>query len=309
MTENQSFISDKTSQRFQDASGPIRFGFTNDYMFRVVLQKDKTALKSLICALLHLPPDKVTSVEVTNPILPGDSYDSKEFILDIEIVLNGDTLLNLEMQVVNQHNWTDRSLSYLCRRFDQLKQGEDYINCRPAIHIGFLDFTPFPEYPEFYATYKLLNVKNHHLYSDKFALGVVDLSHIELATDEDKAYGIDRWARLFKATTWEGLKMTAKDDAAMVEASESLYMYNADRLAQMRAQARREYIIHEQAVARREAEQAAKIEELTANYEAALAEKQAAITEKQNAIAEKQAALAEIKRLQARLAEYQGADS
>ncbi len=70
-------------------------------------------------------------------------YDSKEFILDIEIVLNGDTLLNLEMQVVNQHNWTDRSLSYLCRRFDPLKQGEDYINCRPAIHIGFLDFTPF----------------------------------------------------------------------------------------------------------------------------------------------------------------------
>ena len=86
--------------------------------------------------------------------------------------------------------------------------------------------------------------------------------------------------------------MTAKDDAAMVEASESLYTYNADRLAQMRAQARREYLIHEQAVARREAEQAAKIEELTANYEAALAEKQAAF--------------AEIERLRAMLAEYRG---
>ena len=82
--------------------------------------------------------------------------------------------------------------------------------------------------------------------------------------------------------------MTAKDDAAMVEASESLYTYNADRLAQMRAQARREYIIHEQAVARREAEQAAKIEELTANYETALAE---------------------IERLHAMLAEYQSAES
>ena len=161
------------------------------------------------------------------------------------------------------------------------------------------------------------------MYSDKFTLGVVDLSHIELATDEDRACGVDRWARLFKATTWEGLKMIAKDDPAMLEASESLYVYNADELAQMRAQARREYMIHEQAVARRAAEQEAKIAELTANYEAAvvekqaalarsqnlLAEKQAALARSQNLFAEKQAALAEIKRLRAVLAENESSDA
>ena len=27
---------------------------------------------------------------------------------------------------------------------------------------------------------------------------MLDLNHIELATDEDKAYGIDHWAKLFK---------------------------------------------------------------------------------------------------------------
>jgi hypothetical protein len=57
--------------------------------------------------------------------------------------------------------WPERSLSYLCRSFDQLRTGEKYANAGPAIHIGFLDFTPFPEHPEFYASYKLLNVKTH----------------------------------------------------------------------------------------------------------------------------------------------------
>ena len=38
MTENQSAISDNPSQRFWDAAGPIRFGFTND------LYSDKFAL-------------------------------------------------------------------------------------------------------------------------------------------------------------------------------------------------------------------------------------------------------------------------
>ncbi|MBQ8527227.1 MAG: hypothetical protein IJ429_02020 [Lachnospiraceae bacterium] len=75
---------------------------------------------------------------------------------------------------------------YLYRSFDNLNSGSDYAEARPAIHIGFLDFTPVPEVPEFYSTYKLLNVKNHHLYNGKFTLSAVDLSQIELATDEDK---------------------------------------------------------------------------------------------------------------------------
>ena len=240
------------SEVLRNAVGPIEFGFINDYMFRAVMEKNIPVLKGLICSLLHLRPEDLSSVTVVNPILEGDSYSSKEFILDIEIMLNNNMLLNLEMQVADEHNWPERSLSYLCRRFDQLGRGVDYIDCKPAIHIGFLDFTPFPEYAEFYATYKLLNMKNHHLYSDKFTLSVIDLSHIELATKEDRACGLDRWARLFKAKTWEELKMIAKDDLAMTKAAESLCILNADEPARARARARQEAILHEQAMQKRQ---------------------------------------------------------
>lgn len=53
---------------------------------------------------------------------------------------------------------------------------------RCDIFITISSLSPFPEYSEFYVTYKLLNIKNQHLYSDKFILGAVDLTHIELAT-------------------------------------------------------------------------------------------------------------------------------
>ena len=43
---------------------------------------------------------------------------------------------------------------------------------------------------------------------------MVDLTHIEMATDEDKAWKIDYWARLFTATTWEDVKMIAEKDSA-----------------------------------------------------------------------------------------------
>lgn len=194
-------LSDTSFQTFETACGIIPYGMTNDYMFRAVLQTNNKVLRGLICSLLHLTKEEVVSVEITNPILLGESVERKEFRLDIMVLLNSRTTINLEMQVANKLNWTNRSVLYLCRSYDTPKRGEDYIEIRPAIHIGFLDYTLFEEYPEFYATYKLKNIKNNHIYSDNFILSVVDLSRIDLATEEDKAYGIDYWAALFKAKT------------------------------------------------------------------------------------------------------------
>ena len=84
------------------------------------------------------------------------------------------------MQVVNEDNWTDRSLSYLCRSYDSLYHGQKYTQALPVLHIGFLDYTLFKNAPKVYVTYKMMNVKTHQLYSDKLQVSVVDLSHIEL---------------------------------------------------------------------------------------------------------------------------------
>jgi len=167
--------------------------------------------------------------------------EDKDFILDIRIALNDNTNIDLEMQVRKQADWEERSISYLCRTFDQLVEGENYGKAKAAIHIGFLDFTPFSEYPEFYATYKLMNVKNHRVYSDKFILSMVDLTRIDLATDEDMSYQIDYWAKLFKASTWEDLKMIAEKNENLREASESLYKLNLDDIARQKARAREHY--------------------------------------------------------------------
>ena len=161
-------------QNYATATGPIDYNMTNDYMFRVVLQENELVLRGLLCSLLRLSANEINSVEIMNPIILGETIDDKDFYLDIEMKMNDNTVINLEMQIENQKNWTDRSLSYLCRNFSQIPKGQDYSEALPAIQIGFLDYTLFPDYPEFYATYKMLNIKNHHLFSDKLMLGVVD---------------------------------------------------------------------------------------------------------------------------------------
>ena len=229
------------SSGFQNACGQIPYNMTNDYMFRAVLQSNNKVLRGLICSLLHLSEKAVVSVEITNPVILGEAVTDKEFRLDINVVLNNHTLINLEMQIANKLNWQERSVMYLCRSFDRLNRGQDYMEAKPAIHIGFLDYTLFEETPEFYASYKLINVKNHQKYSDSLTLHVVDLSRIDLATEEDRKYHIHEWAMLFKARTWEEMKMLAARDEYLQEASETIFRMSADDLVRKRCLDREEY--------------------------------------------------------------------
>lgn len=230
-----------TPSLFKQANGKMPYMLTNDYLFRATLQKSNKALKGLICALLHKAPDEIISVEIINPIELGKNIEAKNFILDIRVQLNGSNIVNLEMQIINYGNWPERSLGYLCRSFDHLNSGQDYMDTKKVHQICFLDFTLFPENPEFYANYMFLNIKNRKIYSDKIKLSVVDLTKISLATEEDKLYQIDAWASLFKATTWEELKMITKDNEYLKEAAETAYQLSAEEAIRLQCEAREDF--------------------------------------------------------------------
>ena len=234
-----------------DNTGVIQYNMTNDYMFRYILQNNKKVLIGLICALLHLKPSEIQSVEIQNPVDLSKSISGKDFVLDIKILLNNNQLLNLEMQVKNEFNWTDRSLSYLCRSFDQLQSGQDYEDILPVIHVGFTDFTLFPKEPEFYATYQMINIRNHsQVFSRKFTLSVIDLTQIDKATEEDKASKIDYWARLFKAKTWEELQMLAQNDEYLQAAATSIRIANEEDMIREHCRAREDALRRERTLER-----------------------------------------------------------
>lgn len=209
------------------------------------------------------------------------------------------------MQVINEHNWTDRSLSYLCRSFDHLMPKQDYRFAKPTIQIGLLNFTLFPENPEFYATYQFLNVKNHMLYSDKLRLSVLDLTRTDLATEEDKVYHIDCWASLFRSTTWEEIKMLSQKDEYINDASSTVYQLSQEEKIRLQCEAREDYYRRQNYVE----EELSRKNTIIAEKDAVIAEKDIIIAEKDAAIAEKDAYIAEkdayISALMAELAHFQ----
>lgn len=246
MSKNISKINSQTSScTLKNASGRIRYKLTNDFMFHVVFEKNIPALRMLLGSLLHMVPEEIKSLEVCNPTDYGSFVTDKKIILDLKLLLNSNKLVNIEMQVLNEKNWPERSLIYLCRSYDNVSKRRKYSTVFSANQVSILDFDLDNTEPEFYSTHHLINDRTGLIFNGNFALSVLNLRRIELATDEDKMWRIDRWARLFKSETWEELRMIAAEDVEMTNVANTLYTINSDEQARLWAQAREDFLLME----------------------------------------------------------------
>lgn len=271
-------------------SGELEHTLMNDFLSKYSFQKDLYALRGLLAALLHIDVSEITDIKILNPIEPGNDLTEKECILDIKLELNRTTIINIEIQSRYQDFWPERSITYLCRNFNHLKPGESYNKVKHCIQIGILNNNLFkpddPRYSkEFYSVYRLLNIANHKEYSSKFEIRVLSLNQLENASLEEKnnSNGLYHWAKLFKASTWEELKMIAQDNPMIDSFVGTVMQLTTDEKVAQACEMRRRY-----------SNDIATYEEEIATKNAAIADKDAEITRKAAEIADKAAAIADM---------------
>ena len=240
----------------------------------------------------------IASASIENPIELRQAFDSKEFILDVKVLLNSRVTVNLEMQVMNLGNWPDRSLSYLCRSYDNLNRGDDYKEVKPVYQIGITDFSPIKGNDRFFSRYMFQETEDHHLYSEKIGLFVLNLQKIDQITEEDKRYNRDLWAKMFKAKTWEDLKMLAEKSEVIDEAVGQIYKITRDEMLRQKMEAREEYYRIERTNQRLMEEKDKAVmekDEALEEKDKALKEKDKALKKKDEALKEKDREIAELR--------------
>ena len=126
---------------------------------------------------------------------------------------------------------------------------------------------------------------------------MLDLTHTELATDEDKNWQLDRWAALFTSTTWEEIKMLAQDNEYIGDASATIYKLTREEEIRLQCEAREDYYrrqrsnkhLYEKVCQEKEA-----LEKTIAEKDATIAEISTVLEEKDVALEEKDATIVEI---------------
>ena len=110
-----------------------------------------------------------------------------------------------------------------------------------------------------------------------------------MATEEDKKHKIDTWAKLFKATTWEEIKMITSTNPSMNSTAEKIFAANSDFMIAERCRIREDNIIHERRMKEALVEKDNKIEEQAKELE----EKDKKLEEKDKELGEKDKELKE----------------
>lgn len=218
------------------------YGMKNDYMFKAVLQSSNDVLRSLVSVLLEIDESDISSCVVQNSIELGASIDAKDCILDVKLELNSSEIIDIELQVQNEHNWPERSLLYWSRAYDSLKEGDDYSNLKKTYHVGILDFTLFEENPSFFAEYKIKDVLTGYEYSDKLNICILDLTKVndaeEFGNENPK---LIKWAKIFKAETMKELENLAADEEVFKIMVSQVKKLSEDEKIRLQLQAREDY--------------------------------------------------------------------
>ena len=137
--------------------------------------------------------------------------------MDLKLILNNDEIINIELQMYTDDYWIHRSILYLCRAYDSIGEGDNYLLLKPATHICITDKDLIGNTNQFYSKYLLMNTETHEPYSTDFGINVLQLNHIDKATNKDINNNLVYWAKLFKATTWEEFKALANGNSVIEE--------------------------------------------------------------------------------------------
>ena len=226
-------------------TNPMDFAFSSDgidikvdFSFKKVFgnQQNSGLLINLLNGLFKTSHDAlIQEVTILDPALSREQIDDKLCILDIHAKTDLGEYLNIEIQLVNQRDWVERSLYYWSKTYQQqLKSGESYHQLQKTISISFLNFALFPR-DRGLSIYQLREREDHELLTPLLQLFFIELPKLpNTATQLDQ--DLQQWVMYMNSTNPQQRQSIAANNA---------YIQEAEHLLQLIAQNPEERMLYE----------------------------------------------------------------
>ncbi len=159
-----------------------------DYAFKKVFGSDnsKDILISFLNALVEFPNDeKIVSLEIVDPYNIPMIKGMKDSYVDVKAVLDNETTVIIEMQVLNIEAFEKRVLYNAAKKYSsQLVKGEEYSLLNPVIALTIVDFEMFPESDKVITNFKLIEKESFISYNDDVELIFIELPKFNKSLEE-----------------------------------------------------------------------------------------------------------------------------
>lgn len=164
----------------------------NDYIFKKIFAKkgNERILKDLLNSILQI---KIKSIEViADANLERQLESNKLGILDLKAKVDEETIVNIEIQIINRYNMIERTLFYWSGLYyNVLQKGADYKEIKKVIAINILDYNEFDEGPY----HEIARLRREYLYkilTDKIEIHFIQIPKFKKQRKDMKTK-LDMW--------------------------------------------------------------------------------------------------------------------
>ena len=212
-----------------------------DFAFKEIMTDEMSRI-GFLSAILKLNPKDIKETHLLNTNLRKLHEEEKQGILDVRILMNDDTEIDIEIQLAKLNVWADRSLFYLSKMYvEQITSGQDYSIFKKCVSISILDFKLFEKETDFYSCFHIAEDTRHFLLTNKMEFHVLELPKLPEELKEEPS-DLLLWAKFINAEQKEEFDMLATKSPYIDHAYQHLQVISQDKEKRLEYEAREKAI-------------------------------------------------------------------
>ena len=195
-----------------------------DFVFKKIFgsEENKSVLISFLNATLK-PKKEIVSVDLKNTDIEKEYLKDKFSRLDVKATTSNKEIINIEIQLSDQYNMTQRTLYYWSKMYEeQMEQSDNYRKLSRTVCINILNYN-YLDNDRFHNVYRLKEIETNEELTDICEIHFIEIPKLRHLDLKDEADMLEVWVEFLRDPESELIRSVEVNNQDIKKAKDKLY--------------------------------------------------------------------------------------
>ena len=195
-----------------------------DFVFKKIFgsEENKSVLISFLNATLK-PKKEIVSVDLKNTDIEKEYLKDKFSRLDVKATTSNKETINIEIQLSDQYNMTQRTLYYWSKMYEeQMEQSDNYRKLSRTVCINILNYN-YLDNDRFHNVYRLKEIETNEELTDICEIHFIEIPKLRQLKLKDEKDMLEVWVEFLRDPESEVIRSIETTNQDLKKAKDKLY--------------------------------------------------------------------------------------
>ena len=195
-----------------------------DFVFKKIFgsEENKSVLISFLNATLK-PKKEIVSVDLKNTDIEKEYLKDKFSRLDVKATTSNKETINIEIQLSDQYNMTQRTLYYWSKMYEeQMEESDNYRKLSRTVCINILNYN-YLDNDRFHNVYRLKEIETNEELTDICEIHFIEIPKLRHLDLKDEADMLEVWVEFLRDPESELIRSVEVNNQDIKKAKDKLY--------------------------------------------------------------------------------------